>query len=463
MRSNSLRLVMLGCALVVALGAAQEPIVVRLRDAVGDTIDAAERDSFRLFPNTSGFQHAVILAIPGPEFFADVTLGAGYTPAHIFLRIMPTQLERIRFLVDNREYAERQRSDSTAARDLASFWQTIEEHPLRSVTGEPATVQHPPAAPPPVVSASEPATPSATLPTPSESAPAGAPASVPEAPAVRPESTITGEPQPESVAVAVRLGDAVGDTIDAAERDSFHLFPYTVGFRRAVILARPGPEFFAEVTRADGDTVRPVYYIIRPGQLKRIRFLIDNREYVAAEAQSDSSYAQALASFWQTIEEYSLPGMAGEPCEVQHAESVPAGAGSAGGPQAPPVTNENRYNYTLHGAALGSIAGGLIGSWVNIGDAVACGFMAAGSYVGYRYGNSLDRQAVARPRQPWEGRGWRTCCTIGASVPAVGLGIGTVALMSGGRFSGVPAYVAGLCVAVEVMTLGYRVGRSIDR
>src|SRR5512136_1330389 len=90
-------------AAAAALAAAQEPTVVRLRDAVGDTIDLAERDSFRLFPNTAGFDHAVILTIPGPEFFAEVTLAPGYAPRQVFLRITPYQLERIRFLIDNRK------------------------------------------------------------------------------------------------------------------------------------------------------------------------------------------------------------------------------------------------------------------------------------------------------------------------------------------------------------------------
>jgi hypothetical protein len=452
-------------AAAVALAPAQQgPTLVRLRDAVGDTIDLAERDSFHLFPNTAGFNRAVILAIPGPEFFAEITLADGYTPAQIYFRIMPTQLERIRFLTDNREHMTGQvRSDSNAALALAAFWREIEGRPLRNIAGEPATAQKAPPAPTEVAPPSEPAAEQEVPPTPPAVAPPGEPAVVQEVPPAPPEAAPTGEPQSEPVAVVVRLRDAVGDTIEAAERDSFHLFPNTVGFHHAVILALPGPEFFAEVMRADGDTVRRVYYIILPGQLKRIRFLIDNREYIAAQQRSDSSYAQALASFWQTIEEYALPSTAGEPDDVQHTTPAPADVKPAGSPQLPPVTSENRYNYTLHGATLGSIAGGLIGSSIGIGDAVACGLTVAGSYAGYRYGSGLDRKSVARPPLPWESLGWRTCCTIGASVPALALGAGTVSLVSRGNFTGIPAYMAGLCVVVEVMTLGYRLGRSIDR
>jgi len=73
--------------LAPAVAHAQEPTLVRLRDAVGDTIDLAERDSFRLFPNTSGFRQAAILAIPGPEFFARVSLGIGDTATPVYYRI----------------------------------------------------------------------------------------------------------------------------------------------------------------------------------------------------------------------------------------------------------------------------------------------------------------------------------------------------------------------------------------
>jgi len=63
-REGPLLLLALALAPSAALARAQEPMVVRLRNAVGDTIDLAERDSFRLFPNTAGFRQAVILAIP---------------------------------------------------------------------------------------------------------------------------------------------------------------------------------------------------------------------------------------------------------------------------------------------------------------------------------------------------------------------------------------------------------------
>ena len=277
----------------------------------------------------------------------------------------------------------------------------------------------------------------------------------------------------------VRLRDAVGDTIDRAERDSFNLFPKTAEFHDAVILALPGPEFFAEITRTGADSTGNIFLRIMPTDLERIRFLIDNHEYVAAQQRPDSTYARSLASFWQTIEEHPLRNMAGEPAVAQEVRPVPTEATTAGQPPLPPVTSENRYNYTLLGTTLGSVAGGLLGSagsgwtyrvWPPLSQpvflTVACGATALGSYAGYKYGNRLDRKSVAQPL-PSEGRGWRTCCAIGACVPGLTLGVMTGALVGtathGGNLTLIPAILSGLCVTVEIVTLGYRLGRSIDR
>jgi hypothetical protein len=418
-------------------------VVVRLRDSVGDTIDLAERDSFRLFPNTAGFQRAVILALPGPEFFVEVTLAADYTPRQVFIRITPYQLERIRFLIDNREYAANQvKSDSSAALALASFWQMIEDHPLRNMAGEPAIVQE-------------------VHPAPTESVATGKPSTAPEVSPVTPEASPAGEPPPKPVAAVVRLSDAVGDTIDAAERDRFQLFPNTTGFRYAVILSLPGPRFFAAVTRADDDTLRLVYYAILPGQLVRIRFLIDERPAVAPSARSRE--ALALASFWREIEGRPLRDIAGEPATAQQFTPAPTGVAPAGELPLTPVTEENRYNYALHGATCGSIAGSFFWPGTGLGAATTLGLTVAGSTAGYMMGQKYDLGMVETAPLPREGRGWRTCCALGACVPGLTLGVAAAALASRGSLTGIPAYLTGLCVTVEVVTLGYRLGRSLDR
>jgi hypothetical protein len=292
----------------------------------------------------------------------------------------------------------------------------------------------------------------------------------------------------------VRLRDAVGDTIDAAERDSFHLFQNTAGFSHAVILAIPGPEFFAEVTLAGTDTPTTVYFRIMPTQLERIRFLVDNREYMAGQVKSDSTQALALAAFWKAIEDHPLRSIGGEP------SSLPVAAK----PRLPTVTSENRYSGTLLGTTLGSALGGCIGSWAGISQTgtetrdclgsvyyepvyavnhlvfwtAACGITTLGSYAGYKLGDNLDRKPLPSPLSN-EGKSWRTCCAVGAAVPGLLLGT-TFIFLAGGTHYGktellrsigndeagltfLPAALTGLCIAVEATTIGYRIGRSIDR
>ncbi len=296
----------------------------------------------------------------------------------------------------------------------------------------------------------------------------------------------------------VRLRDAVGDAIDRAERDSFRLFPNTAGFHDAVILALPGPEFFAEITHADGDTVRQVYYRILPGQLERIRSLVDNRDFMAAQLESDTGAERSLAAFWLAIEEHPLQTMSGEAPEVQDIARASTEVTTAGGPQLQPVTSENRCKYTLHGVTCGSAAGGFLGSQVAIEQVgysysgcvstpiyavnhpvfwtATCGLTAVGSAVGYVMGDGLDHEALPSPMSPYEDDRWRTGCAVGAAIPGLALGAG-LAILAGGLHWGradriendphgltvLPGVLTGLCVAVEIITIGYHIGRSIDR
>ena len=134
--NSTRRTVLILFAVLAAFASAQEPTVVRLRDAVGDTIDRAERDSFHLFPNTAGFRYAVILNLPRSRFFAKVAQADGDTLVPVYYRIQPGQLDRIRFLIDYREFvAEQQESDMTIAPSLKSFWQGVEGRPVRDIVG----------------------------------------------------------------------------------------------------------------------------------------------------------------------------------------------------------------------------------------------------------------------------------------------------------------------------------------
>ena len=301
----------------------------------------------------------------------------------------------------------------------------------------------------------------------------------------------------------VRLSDAIGDTIDLAERDSLHLFPNTAGFQHAVIIALPGPEFYAKVMLATPNTLRHVFFRVMPGDLQRMRFLVSNSGFVSEQQQSDSTAAKTLASFWQEIEEHPLRSIAGEPVDTTGAaQSLPQESTAVA--SVPSANSENRYIYSLHGTTCGSIAGGCMGSWSGItyvrteqptdcGPAVevyrfdpclfwgaACGLTALGAGAGYAIGDRLDRERPARMARLKESTNWRTGCAIGALVPGLALGYysfvalgltmygrltdpfiriepdpGTVALL--------PAAVTGLCIAIESATLGYQIGRAIDR
>jgi hypothetical protein len=286
----------------------------------------------------------------------------------------------------------------------------------------------------------------------------------------------------------IRLSDAVGDTVDLTERNSFHLFPNTAGFQHAVVLDLPGPDFSAEVALASGDTAGQISYRITSGQLERIRFLVDNRDFVAAELDSDSSVTQTLVTFWRSIEDRPLRGMAGDP---------------AGGPQSSPAAVENRYNYTLHGATLGSIAGGCVGSHAGITYVrteqpeccppysifrvdplvfwgASCGLTALGTGAGYALGADLDRKQAGQMTQLKEGTNWRTGLAIGALVPGVAIGLTAFWTLGGTRYgvlenlfdriendpddwTTLPMAFTSLCIAVESATIGYQIGRAIDR
>ncbi|MBM3331092.1 hypothetical protein FJY68_04470 [candidate division WOR-3 bacterium] len=295
----------------------------------------------------------------------------------------------------------------------------------------------------------------------------------------------------------VRIKTAFGDTIRRAQRDSFHLFPNSVNFRYAVILGLPGSQVYAKVAQADGDTLVPVYYRILPGQLERIRFLIDYRDFVAEQQKTDTTVAPSLRAFWREVESRPLRD---EP-------SGNAESGAEDSPTTPSLMTENRYHMTMAGATAGSALGGCIGSWAGIKKGVgqgsaancldqnitvpvysvnhpifwttACCLTAVGTTAGYIAGDKLDRTRPPALPLPEEGKEWRTSCAIGAVIPALAAGAGFFLLAGplhygrtgplndmpddGSVLTMLPMALTGMCIAVEVTTIGYYIGRIIDR
>ncbi len=303
--------------------------------------------------------------------------------------------------------------------------------------------------------------------------------------------------------IVVRLSDAVGDTLDLAERDNFRLFPNTAGFHHAVILALPGPEFYAKVMLATPNTLRQVFFRMMPGDLQRIRFLVNNSGYVSEQQQSDSTAAKTLASFWQEIEEHPLRSMAGEPADTRNI-AQPLPRENTAVESLPSASGENRYYHALDGMTVGSMIGGCIGShagirYVRTEDAgclfpaysvyrvdpcvfwgASCGITALGTGAGYALGDRLDREQAVQLTRLKEGTGWRTGLALGALVPGIAFGYCAFWAFGMTRYgvlrdifdviendrdgtTVLPMAFTGVCIAIEASTIGYRIGRMIDR
>jgi hypothetical protein len=283
-----------------------------------------------------------------------------------------------------------------------------------------------------------------------------------------------------------RISDLVGDTIDSAERDTFHLFPGIVQFRRAVVYQHDDSSVVAEVTSGDSAGPAVTLFRLQPPQVIRLRFIIDNHEYIARQLEIDPYAAQSLEAFWRSLR----PDEVQEPAPGKWVQST-----------------ENRAQLTLHGLAAGSAAGGCIGSEVaitmveaghyedcfgfatyvppvyHIDEAVflttACGMTALGAGLGYKLGERMDRDAPLRLPDSLEKTKWRTGCASGALVPGLLLG-GLTAFAVGSTMYGkvdfwssfdtdpsgliaVPAILTGACVTAEIVNIGYLIGRGIDR
>jgi hypothetical protein len=286
-----------------------------------------------------------------------------------------------------------------------------------------------------------------------------------------------------------RVSELVGDTVDSAERVQFGLFPNVADFQRAVFLVAADSARFVDVVTGTGPDARSQSYRLDLNQVLRIRYLIDNRDRVRQQQETDPFAAEAVERFWAAVLAYPQSGVAEGP--------APVATGKA--------TAENRYACALHGTAVGSLAGGCLASnvgltmtepgyydqcglWVPPTYTVnyplfwtaACGVTALGSTAGYLAGRRLDLQAQPSLRLPDERDDWRVGCAIGAAVPGALLGfyafffLGTTMY---GKFNlfeyhiendpdgltAIPAALTGLCVAVEFSTLGWQIGRAIDR
>jgi hypothetical protein len=103
-----------------------------------------------------------------------------------------------------------------------------------------------------------------------------------------------------------------------------------------------------------------------------------------------------------------------------------------------------------------------------------------GTGVGYAVGSKFDRDEPAQMTRLKEGTNWRTGLAIGALVPGLALGSCAYWITGLSRYgvlsdildviendqdgwTTLPMAFTGLCIAVESATIGYQIGRAIDR
>lgn len=274
-----------------------------------------------------------------------------------------------------------------------------------------------------------------------------------------------------------RLSDKVGDTVDVAEREQYSLFPGITNFESARILIRNDTNYFAEITSRKNDTLERFFLKLTPKELERIVFCIDNSDTIKKQITSDEYAGLAYQRFWDQIESKRQSNIE----EKIQSQS----------------TAEDRFIWILHGTTCGSAIGGAIGSWAaieftgtscitsyyRINHTVFWSSASIGTGVGTLGGYILGGQAVQNKpltlTRIKEGSGWREGCAYASVLPGIALGLATFIFASGFYYGKtdilseiendphhltiIPGIITGLCVTIEIISLGYRIGRSIDR
>jgi hypothetical protein len=284
----------------------------------------------------------------------------------------------------------------------------------------------------------------------------------------------------------LRLSDAVGDTIDSAERAELRLFPGIADFRSACAFVRDDSARIVEIEREGIDSTK-LLLVLTQGQADRLAYLIDNWTSVSAQAAGDTYARRALERFWTEI-------------ESQCVTSESTGAVTPVRQTRP--TMENRMFWTMRGGYVGAAVGGVIGAWQGIEYvgmhhtgcssypvyhvnypvfwAASCGTSTLGAVTGYMWGTQFDERQAATASVASERKTYRIAGAIlgGLVGPTVGL---TAAFLLGGTLYGktndpsysiengsgfwvsVPALVVGVGLSVDCAYLGYRIGLGLDR
>jgi hypothetical protein len=298
-------------------------------------------------------------------------------------------------------------------------------------------------------------------------------------------AVLTQAPAGSGDTVALRVSDRVGDTLDAAERESLGLFPGVPGFVRARFAAGPGSDAYAFVDYDRPEGRASASLPLSPTQLERIRFLARNAESVRRDEGLNVYAGLAVRRFWSEVE------LAGS-----FSGYAPWGAGG----EATPEWLGKAY-VALHGATAGSACGGCAASWTaakevspggcdagaavySVNQPLFCGITGGTTLLGVAGGLALAGDAGSDMFESdltnQRGAGWRTgLTTFLMTIPGIALG-GLFAYVAHYSLYGhdvaygvdvqndngwrlVSAIFTGACITVEFAALGYKWGRSWEQ
>ncbi len=188
----------------------------------------------------------------------------------------------------------------------------------------------------------------------------------------------------------VSLSNSVGDAIDAAERDKYGLFPDVQQFRDARFLLTSDAAIQAVVTTGEPRASGVVTYRLSSLQFERIRFLVNNSDYVLGLTAQNPHAARALRRFWMDIERTGVTD------RLAQFEGYPFDEGSDG------VWLGKEFT-TLTGATIGSG----VGAW--LATSIATRKVAAGYRLAQETEPCTETDIMAVEDCNAECQEWQSC------------------------------------------------------
>lgn len=282
------------------------------------------------------------------------------------------------------------------------------------------------------------------------------------------------------------LNEKVGDTIDITEREQYSLFPGLINFESARILVRNDSAYFADITCKQEDSIVHLYVKLTPRELERLIFCIENPKHMREQIEKDEFALLAYNRFWDGIEsrQVSFSYELGE-------EESSSNWGE-------------KLLWTMRGTTVGSAIGGCVGSHLGIKRIYsgysggygywdcspttyevnhmvywtsACIGTGAGTITGYIKGAEESQYKMPTISEVKNFKFYG--CVFLSSVVGIAAGAATFLLLGGTHFGKTdinnevendpnnltayfPALITGLGVTIEIIHIGYLIGRRIS-